>query len=139
MTSRDVTGSIRGGCLCGAVRYRVDGPLRAISICHCGQCRRAHGYLGAYSAAAPDRLTVTDTGQLGWYRSSAMAERGFCRQCGSPLFWKPAHGRHISISAGSIDQPSGLVIERHIYVADRADYEVLDPDAPDHWPGGEAP
>lgn len=121
--------SVEGGCLCGAVRYRVDGPARAISLCHCGQCRRAHGYLGAYSAADVDRLAITGTRSLSWYRSSETAERGFCSTCGSALFWKPAHGRYISFSAGSIDQPSGLVIDRHIYLDDQADYEVTDPDA----------
>ena len=38
-----------GGCLCGRVRYTVRGPLRGILLCHCGQCRRWHGHLGAYS------------------------------------------------------------------------------------------
>lgn len=128
-----------GGCLCGAVRYRATGPVRAICICHCGQCRRVHGYLGAYAAAPAERLDVTGSQHLTWFRSSGQAERGFCSVCGSAIFWKPSHGRHVSFSAGSIDQPSGLVIDRHIYVADRADYETLDPDAPDCWPGDDEP
>jgi hypothetical protein len=135
--STDAT--ITGGCLCGAVRYRVDGEVGPISVCHCGQCRRAHGYLGAYTDAPTERLEITGTDRLTWYRSSAQAERGFCSVCGSVLFWKPAHGRHVSFSAGSIDQPSGLVIDRHIYVADRADYETIDPDAPGHWPQADRP
>jgi hypothetical protein len=128
-----------GGCLCGAVRYRVDGPARPISICHCGQCRRIHGYLGAYSAASTGHLTIDGAERITWYRSSAAAERGFCSVCGSAMFWKPSHGRHLSFSAGSIDQPSGLSIERHIYLADRADYETIDPDGPDCWPGADEP
>jgi hypothetical protein len=132
--SEAMTITTTGGCLCGAVRYRVDGQARPISVCHCGQCRRVHGYLGAYSAAPADSLAITGTDRLSWYRSSEQAERGFCSVCGSALFWKPSHGRHVSFSAGSIDQPSGLSIERHIYVADRADYEAIDPDAPNHWP-----
>ncbi|HEX2528354.1 MAG TPA: GFA family protein [Geminicoccus sp.] len=128
-----------GGCLCGSVRYRVDGVVRAISVCHCGQCRRVHGFLGAYAAAPADRLHLSGADKLTWYRSSDVAERGFCSVCGSSMFWKPSHGRHLSFSAGSIDQPSGLSIDRHIYVADRADYETIDPNGPNCWPGDDEP
>ena len=47
-----------GGCLCGAVRYRVDGPLRPVTVCHCGQCRRTHGHAAAYTAAPKAALTL---------------------------------------------------------------------------------
>ena len=125
-----IESQITGGCLCGAVRYAVSGPARPVTICHCGQCRRMHGYLGAYSAATTDDLAIAHTDALAWYRSSDIASRGFCKTCGSALFWKPAHGRHVSFSAGSIDQPSGLAIEQHIFTDDRADYEATDPGLP---------
>ena len=124
-------GKTTGACLCGAVRYRVAGKARPITVCHCGQCRRAHGYLGAYAAAAAEDLSIVEDGALAWYRSSAIAERGFCKNCGSSLFWKPAHGRHVSFSAGSIDQPSGLAIEAHIFTDDLADYETTGSSPPD--------
>ncbi len=41
----------RGGCLCGAVRYEVQGPLRDVLICHCEECRRWHGHVSATTAA----------------------------------------------------------------------------------------
>lgn len=125
--SEQVTG---GGCLCGAVRYTVTGPRREITICHCGQCRRWMGLVGAFSAAPADRIAIEPGDALGWYRSSELAERGFCRRCGTPLFWKPSHGGHVSISAGSVDDPAGLVVARHIYVADKAPYEVIPDDLP---------
>jgi hypothetical protein len=67
------TAARAGGCLCGAVRYQVRGPLRGIALCHCGQCRRWHGYLGAYSSAARADVLVEDGAALVWFASSARA------------------------------------------------------------------
>ena len=116
-----------GGCLCGAVRYDVTGPLRDVILCHCGQCRRQHGSFGAYSEAALADVDIRDGGGLAWFESSARARRGFCRHCGSGLFWQRPGGATTSIAAGSLDQPTGLAVVRHIYVADKADfYEIGD-------------
>ena len=46
----------QGGCLCGAVRYRVEGSLRDIHACHCSQCRRVTGHYGAFSACKTEEL-----------------------------------------------------------------------------------
>lgn len=105
-----------GSCLCGDVRFEISGPLRPVSICHCGMCRRASTSLGAYTACAPGDIVVT--GEPRWYRSSPIARRGFCARCGSTLFWEPSHGGHLSVALGSLDDQSGLAIERHIFVAD---------------------
>jgi hypothetical protein len=123
-----------GGCLCGAVRYRISGPLRDILVCHCGQCRRWHGHLGAYTSAAQADITVEDSGALRWFASSPQARRGFCDVCGSSLFFEPAGESRLAIAAGSLDQPSGLRVLGHEYVADKADYVTLSDDLPT-WPG----
>lgn len=114
-----------GRCLCGAVRYAVHGALRPVSYCHCSQCRRTSGhYVAATACNAEDLILLKDEG-LRWYRSSPRAERGFCGECGSSLFWKPDHGRHISIMAGTLDTPTSLAADEHIFVADASDYYVL--------------
>lgn len=116
-----------GGCLCGAVRYAVRGDLRDVVDCHCGQCRRIHGHHGAYSAAAKVDLVVTVERGLAWYASSDVARRGFCRECGSTLFWEPLERDYVAIAAGSLDQPTGLKTVAHIHTADKADYyEIAD-------------
>lgn len=111
-----------GGCLCGSVRYAVDGPLRNVLVCHCTMCRRLHTYVGAYTACAPEHLRIESGDALRWYRSSDIARRGFCGQCGAMLFWQPAHGRHVSISAGSLDDPAGLRVQEHIFLEEEADF-----------------
>ena len=58
-----------GGCLCGAVRYEVRGPLRDILICHCVECRRWHGNVAASTAAARTDLALTGQRGLRWIAS----------------------------------------------------------------------
>ncbi|MGH6886769.1 MAG: GFA family protein [Geminicoccales bacterium] len=119
-----------GGCLCGAVRYRVHGPLRGIHVCHCGQCRRVHGYLGAYTSAARTDVDLEGADALRWFATSARGRRGFCGTCGSSLFFEPAGEDRLAIVAGSLDQPSGLEVLGHEHVADQADYVRIDDDLP---------
>ncbi len=114
-----------GGCLCGAVRYRVSGPLRDVVACHCSQCRRMSGHHLAATSAARDDLRID--GAVAWYASSPGVRRGFCATCGSNLFWDDARAARISICAGTLDAPTGLKLRGHIFVADKGDYyELID-------------
>ena len=125
-----------GGCLCGGVRYEVRGPLRDVWACHCSQCRRSSGNFVAATRCRTEHLTLVAQDTLAWYRSSASAERGFCRMCGSSLFWRDIGGKGISIMAGTLDAPTGLVTARHIFVADKSDYYELPASGEKHltWP-----
>ncbi len=117
-----------GGCLCGAVRFRVSGPLRDVVNCHCGMCRKLHGVFGAHSKARKDDIAIVEDRGLAWYRTSAIAQRGFCRECGSSLFWQPDEQDATGILAGALDQPTGLDTMGHIFVGEKADfYEITDP------------
>ena len=122
--------AVTGRCLCGAVRFEVMPPLREVSICHCGQCRRWHGHIGAYTAVSRGNLAVTESRGLSWFASSGFARRGFCRDCGSSLFWERNEGDTISITAGSLDPPTGLQTALQIFAHDKGDYYELDPKTP---------
>jgi hypothetical protein len=116
-----------GGCLCGAVRYVVGGPLRDVVACHCSHCRRTHGHYAAYSACAVADLVLLEQRGLRWYEDGDRS-RGFCSECGASLFWR-AQGRDtISIAAGTLDEPTGLSTVAHIFTRDRGDYYVIDGD-----------
>ena len=119
-----------GGCLCGGVRYRIRGALRDAIACHCTQCRRTSGHHAAMTSAATGDLTLTSSQTLTWYRSSATAERGFCRVCGSNLFWRPEGEGRIAITAGTLDAPTGIQVMEHIFVADKGDYYSIDDNLP---------
>jgi hypothetical protein len=123
--------AITGGCLCGAVRYRVAGPLRpTVNACHCSQCRRQHGALGMFSSAAEKDVLIEGRDRIRWYQSSPDARRAFCGICGSKLFWQEIGSDALDIVAGTLDQPSGLRLVRHIYVASKGDYYEIGDDLP---------
>jgi hypothetical protein len=119
-----------GGCLCGAVRYAVRGPLRDVVLCHCSRCRRTHGHVAAYAACAADDLELVAEDELRWYADGDRA-RGFCGRCGASLFWRAPERDTISIAAGTVDPPTGLRTVAQIFVDDRGDYyEVTDDGEP---------
>ncbi len=119
-----------GGCLCGGVRYSVEGALREVRACHCSQCRRTSGHFVAATSAPKSALSFLQGDTLRWYRSSPAAERGFCSNCGGNLFWRPLEGELISISAGTLDTPTHLKIAEHIFVADKSDYYTINDEVP---------
>jgi hypothetical protein len=67
---------------------------------------------------------------LAWFRSSDFARRGFCRECGSSLFWCRDGDEMISITAGSLDAPTGLSTSIQIFTEDRGDYYPFDTTIP---------
>ena len=119
-----------GGCLCGAVRYEVRGLLRDVVNCHCSMCQRLHGNFGPHSKAAKSDFAVTKSEGLEWYRTSPVARRGFCRICGSQLFWNPDEFDATGIIAGSLDPPTGLKTIGHIFVDEKSDFYEINDDLP---------
>ena len=111
-----------GSCLCGAVQYEVHGALRPVLACHCVQCRKQTGNYMSSTAASDEELKITEDRGLKWYRSSDIAQRGFCQECGSVLFWKKDGSDTTSITAGSIDGPTGAPLEGHIFCESAGDY-----------------
>ena len=110
-----------GGCACGAVRYRVEGPLRPVVGCHCDTCRRTSGHFVAATSAPRDAVAVE--GEVRWWQSSAEARRGFCPDCGSSLFWD-GPGANLSIHAGTLDDEAPEMVG-HIFAAEKGSYYQL--------------
>jgi len=127
-----------GGCLCGAVRYHVDGPLRDVENCHCSRCRHAHGHFAAYTAAPADALILNEQRGLRWYVADGR-ERGFCAECGASLFWRRTGSEQTSIAAGTLDAPTGLRTALHIFTDSRGDYYEITDDLPQYQGSGEEP
>jgi hypothetical protein len=119
-----------GRCLCGSVSFQIHGPVRDITACHCAQCRRTSGHFAAMASAPSKSLVMLSSESLRWYKSSTFAERGFCVTCGSNIFWRKLDADQISITAGTLDSPTGLKIAKHIFVADKGDYYTIDPGSP---------
>lgn len=124
--------SHKGACLCGAVRFTASGPLRGVIYCHCSQCQRQTGHYYAATNVPDAQLRIEGADNITWYAASASAKRGFCRTCGSALFWKHNDLDETSVLAGTFDTPSDLKGESHIFVADKGDYYTIDDGLPQY-------
>jgi hypothetical protein len=126
-----------GGCLCGAIRYEIRGPLRDVVVCHCNRCRRVHGHVAAYTTCAQSDLLFLEATTLRWYEQDERA-RGFCGTCGASLFWRAADRDSISIAAGTLDPPTGLRTIAEIFTRDPGDYYDIVGDV-ERFPGALPP
>jgi len=117
----------KGSCLCGAVRFEVDGALPPPDGCHCTQCRKTSGHFFVSTDVPRAAVTVRGAEKITWYRSSEKVRRGFCSVCGSSLFWDPLERDWTAIAMGAFDKPTQTRLKIHIHVADKGDYyEIAD-------------
>ena len=116
---------LTGSCLCGNVRFEVTAPLREATACHCVQCRKQSGHYFASANVDKAAIRFISDETLTWFQSSPRIRRGFCSRCGSWLFWEPLAQDWTSIALGTVDGPTGLQLERHIFVAEKGDYYAL--------------
>jgi hypothetical protein len=107
------------------VRYHIKGTPRSVVACHCTQCRKASGHFVAATQIDDDLLDITGADALTWFASSETAQRGFCKTCGSQMFWKEHGTANTSIMAGSIDGDSGLRMDKQLFPNAKGDYYAL--------------
>lgn len=122
---------LTGGCLCGAVRYKsTEQPAMSLN-CHCRDCQKASGGASTASLFVPiDSLNVT--GNVKYYDSigdsGQVISRGFCPECGSALFGKPAIMPNlISIRPGTLDHPGTFRPTMDIYTVSAQPWDHMDP------------
>ena len=116
-----------GSCLCGCVRFEVNGPLRGPDACHCVQCRKHSGHFFASTNVPRSALAITGQENVSWYQSSEKVSRGFCARCGSSLFWDAPAMDWIAVAMGTFDAPTATHLEKHIFVGEKGDYyEIAD-------------
>jgi len=113
------TSSITGGCLCGVIRYEISEPELGSMFCHCRMCQK---FTGAPIMAGTTFLTETVhfiTKKPKYYRSSAIAERGFCASCGTSLIYRGTveqWTRWVLIFTASLDYPENFPPTYHLGV-----------------------
>ncbi len=76
-----------GKCLCGAVEISISAAADKIGACHCTMCRRFSGGSAFMAVHGTEQIDAKGAEHIGRYKSSDWAERGFCTQCGTPLFY----------------------------------------------------
>lgn len=100
-----MTDTMTGGCQCGAVRYSAEIANHDGYLCHCKMCQRATGGVAAAFHGLP-KSAVTWTREPDRYRSSPIAQRGFCAACGTPLTYEGDGSDGMDLTVGSFDDPS---------------------------------
>lgn len=123
----------RGSCLCGEVRYSVSGPLRDVLQCHCLRCQKTTGNFMAASGALEADLSIDAGATLGWFspNDDSNVAYGFCRRCGSSLFWRvvdpDGDDPFVSICAGTFDEAPPLRTTAIWFADHAAPHTSLDP------------
>ena len=103
---------LTGGCQCGAIRFALSAAPAKISICHCRMCQKATGAPFASFADIEHADFAWTRGSPSAFKSSSIAERDFCRDCGTPLSFRRIGGPRIELLTGTFDRPDRLVPTR---------------------------
>lgn len=123
----------QGGCLCGAVRYQIEGEPLGSGVCHCRTCRKA-----ASAPALPFATFLAGAfeiiqGEPAEFRSSPSAARGFCGRCGSPLTYRnDAEPAFVDVMTCSLDDPEALAPGFHVWVGHKLAWENVADGLPVH-------
>ena len=123
-----------GGCLCGAIRYRVSADAKALTHCHCHSCRHALGAPSVAWAIFPRDAFEYLYGEPARYRSSAQVVRTFCRECATSLTWEHEdRSLTMDVTTASIDDADVFAPTREIWIGEKLAWQMLDPTLP-HYP-----
>lgn len=119
--------SAPGGCLCGAIRYRITAAPHVTSLCHCRSCRLASGAPAVAWVVLPRDGLVFERGAPAVYRSSPDVERTFCGTCGTSLTYQRDSSRDsIDIHTATLDDPDAFPPTREIWLEDRIGWMATD-------------
>ena len=114
--------SVSGGCQCGAVRYHTDVMLDNAHLCHCRMCQKAVGNVFAALVATPNEALEWTRGAPASFKSSDHATRGFCRDCGTPLFYNSLDTGRINLTIGSLDEPENFAPKSQMGIESRVSW-----------------
>jgi hypothetical protein len=127
-----------GGCLCGALRFRVTAVPLDSGYCHCRMCQRNSGAPVVAWVTFPAASFSWIAGVPGTFASSPHAKRHYCARCGSYLVFLSANSpAEISVNTASFDNPAAYPPKKHIYSLSRIPWFHTDDHLPSH-PGNES-
>ena len=123
-------------CACGQVKFEIHGDLGPLTACHCQYCRKSSGHHFVSTNVPQASLVFISDASLKWYQSSKIADRGFCSNCGSQLFYRPKNFNRMAVLAGCFDGDLNMDIEEHIFVEFKGDYYKIEDDKPQYATAG---
>ncbi|MGH8675453.1 MAG: GFA family protein [Burkholderiales bacterium] len=118
---------LEGSCLCGRIRYEVDGELGPIGNCHCRTCRKAHSAAFATTARVPrERFRWTrGESEVAGFESTPGKTRFFCSRCGSHLIAAWDGAPNVIVRVGSLDADPGARPRLHIWTSQKAPWHAI--------------
>jgi len=129
-----VSNATEGGCLCGAVRYRVDGESLARALCHCRTCRLASGAPSVAWVVFRSSDFAFIAAQPTIFHSSPGVVRTFCGKCGTPLtYQRTANPDTIDVTTVSLSRPDDFAPTKEIWIEHKLAWESLNT-ALEHYP-----
>lgn len=121
----------QGGCLCGAVRYRVEGEPLSSGACHCRTCRKTASAPSLPFATFPAGAFAFTAGEPVEFRSSPSVTRRFCGRCGSPLtYCSDETPGSVDVMTCSLDDPDTLAPGFHVWIGHKLVWESVDDGLP---------
>jgi hypothetical protein len=115
-----------GGCVCGAIRYRVLGPPAMVAYCHCADCRKSSGSIVSVLAGFRKVGFELENGNPTCFEATLTVKRSFCKSCGTPLFYDNKYfPENTYIHIGSFDHPEELPPDRHTWVSERISWHDI--------------
>lgn len=112
-----------GGCLCGAVHYKIDAEPEVVAHCHCGDCRRSAGAPVQTWLVLPRSKFHVTKGELKIYKSSAKGERMFCGDCGTQMVFQTSDNPDkLDVSVSSLNNPESMIPTCHVGTKWRLSY-----------------
>ncbi|MCP4615838.1 MAG: GFA family protein [Bradyrhizobium sp.] len=115
---------LTGGCQCGAIRFAVSAAPKRVSICHCRMCQKATGAPFASFADIDKESFSWTRGKPAAFKSSSIAMRDFCADCGTPLSFRLIDGPKIEILTGNFDHPDRVIPTRQYGTESRLGWVV---------------
>ncbi len=109
---------MEGGCQCGRIRYTADITSDEAYLCHCRMCQRATGGVSIAFVNLPKTARRWHS-EPEYYASSPIAQRPFCKECGTPLGFEFVDGPNCDLTVGSLDDPSRFVPTSHFGIESR--------------------
>ena len=119
-----------GGCLCGAVRYEATELPSNVIYCHCQMCQRWSGSAMVVAARFPREAVTFTQGQPNFYKSSEIAERGCCTNCGTSIVFRYVGLDRIHICVGTLDHPEDAPPKQHLRIESKVPWLHIDDDLP---------
>ena len=116
-----LTDKVNGNCLCGACQVVAASVNMNVGACHCDMCRKWSG--GPFlSVNCGSKVSFVSAGAISVFDSSEWAERGFCKQCGTHLYYRLKPNNHYYVPIGLFNTPENVVFDHQIFIDSKPCY-----------------